>query len=74
METKEKYVKIRRLNPDKPIVVYSGSMIQQNHGEKPFGHGYVLWDVKKREALHPCHFCFDCISKYVVQLLLFYYI
>jgi hypothetical protein len=52
METKEKYVKIRRLNPDKPIVVYSGSMIQQNHGEKPFGHGYVMWDVKNRSATH----------------------
>jgi DNA repair exonuclease SbcCD ATPase subunit len=27
-------------------------MIQQNHGEKPFGHGYVLWDVKNRLADH----------------------
>ena len=52
METKETYVKVGRLNPDKPIVVYSGSMIQQNHGEKPFGHGYVLWDVKNRSATH----------------------
>jgi DNA repair exonuclease SbcCD ATPase subunit len=52
METKEKYVKIRRLNPDKPIVVYSGSMIQQNHGEKPFGHGYVLWNTENRSPTH----------------------
>tara|TARA_A100001037_G_scaffold67550_1_gene59981 strand:+ start:18927 stop:21533 length:2607 start_codon:yes stop_codon:yes gene_type:complete len=52
METKEKYVKIRRLNPSKPVVVYSGSMIQQNHGELPRGHGYVLWDVKERKPKH----------------------
>jgi len=51
-ETKEKYVKVRRLNPSKPIVVYSGSMIQQNHGELPRGHGYVLWDVKNRKPKH----------------------
>lgn len=29
-------------------MVYSGSMIQQNHGELPSGHGYVLWDLKNR--------------------------
>lgn len=52
METKETYVKMRRLNPTKPIVVYSGSMIQQNHGELPKGHGYVLWDVEKRKPNH----------------------
>ena len=32
----------------KPIVVYAGSMLQQNHGELLDGHGYLLWDVEKR--------------------------
>ena len=52
METKETYIKVKRHNANKPVVVYSGSMIQQNHGEKPKGHGYVLWDLPKREHLH----------------------
>ncbi len=52
MEDKEKYVKIKRHNSNKPVVVYSGSMIQQNHGEKPFGHGYVLWDLKNNDHVH----------------------
>ena len=51
-EIKEKYVKIKRHNQNKPIVVYSGSMIQQNHGEKPNGHGYVLWDLPTRKHTH----------------------
>lgn len=29
-------------------VAYAGSMIQQNHGELLENHGYLLWDVKKR--------------------------
>ena len=52
MDSTEKYVKITRHNPNKPIVVYSGSMIQQNHGEKPSGHGYVLWDLPTKEHTH----------------------
>ncbi len=52
MEDKESYVKIKRHNGQKPVVVYSGSMIQQNHGEKPFGHGYVLWDLRSRTHKH----------------------
>ena len=52
MEDKENYIKIKRHNGQKPVVVYSGSMIQQNHGEKPFGHGYVLWDLKSRTHTH----------------------
>ena len=30
----------------KPIVVYAGSIVQQNHGEYLENHGYLLWDVK----------------------------
>ena len=30
----------------KPIVVYAGSVVQQNHGEYLENHGYLLWDVK----------------------------
>jgi DNA repair exonuclease SbcCD nuclease subunit len=37
------------VNYNKPIIVYAGSMIQQNHGELLEGHGYVDWDVKNRE-------------------------
>lgn len=33
---------------DKPIIMYAGSMIQQNHGELLEGHGYLLWDVESR--------------------------
>lgn len=32
----------------KPIIVYCGSTIQQNHGELLEGHGYLLWDVENR--------------------------
>ena len=28
-----------------PIIVYSSSLIQQNHGELLTGHGWCLWDV-----------------------------
>jgi DNA repair exonuclease SbcCD ATPase subunit len=52
MEDKEHYIKISRHNKNKPVVVYSGSMIQQNHGEKPHGHGYVLWDIPNRQHTH----------------------
>ena len=31
-----------------PIVVYAGSLVQQNHGELLNGHGYLLWDVENR--------------------------
>ena len=27
---------------------YSGSLVQQNHGESPFGHGALLWDLEAR--------------------------
>jgi DNA repair exonuclease SbcCD ATPase subunit len=52
MEDKTTYIKVKRHNANKPVVVYSGSMIQQNHGEKPHGHGYVLWDLPKRKHTH----------------------
>lgn len=29
-------------------LVYSGSLIQQDHGENISGHGYVVWDVEKQ--------------------------
>lgn len=32
----------------KPIVVYSSSVLQQNHGELIQGHGYLLWDIPTR--------------------------
>jgi DNA repair exonuclease SbcCD ATPase subunit len=36
----------------KPCIVYAGSLIQQNHGEKLEGHGWLEWDVKKRSFTH----------------------
>ena len=32
----------------KPIVTYCGSLVQQNHGESPSGHGWYEWNVKTR--------------------------
>jgi len=29
---------------------YPGSLIQQNFGEPLFGHGYLLWDLEKKEV------------------------
>ena len=29
-------------------VVYSGSLIQQNHGENLSKHGFLLWDVESK--------------------------
>lgn len=37
-----------RVKKIKPTVVYSGSILQQNHGELLENHGYLLWDVKSR--------------------------
>jgi DNA repair exonuclease SbcCD ATPase subunit/predicted MPP superfamily phosphohydrolase len=33
---------------NKPIIVYSSSLIQQNHGETLDGHGWCLWDIPNR--------------------------
>ena len=40
----------------KPIITYAGSLIQQNHGEKLTGHGWLEWDVKNRSfEFHEVH-------------------
>ena len=31
-----------------PVVVYSSSVIQQNHGESASGHGWCLWNIPDR--------------------------
>jgi DNA repair exonuclease SbcCD ATPase subunit len=36
------------LKKKKPIIVYSSSLIQQNHGETLENHGWCLWDVPAR--------------------------
>lgn len=36
----------------KPVVVYSGSLIQQDHGEELKGHGFVYWDLKTFKFKH----------------------
>ena len=35
-----------------PAIRFSGSCIQQNHGEALLGHGFSLWDVKNRTYKH----------------------
>lgn len=37
---------------NKPVVVYAGSMIQQNHGEELKGHGFLMWDLKSKVFKH----------------------
>ncbi len=36
----------------KPVIVYAGSMIQQNHGEDLKGHGFLMWDLKRKVYKH----------------------
>lgn len=31
---------------------YPGSLVQQDFGESTYGHGFLLWDLKKRTAKH----------------------
>jgi DNA repair exonuclease SbcCD ATPase subunit len=37
----------RNAKDKKPVIVYSSSLIQQNHGEDIDNHGWCLWDVAK---------------------------
>jgi DNA repair exonuclease SbcCD ATPase subunit/DNA repair exonuclease SbcCD nuclease subunit len=39
-------------NENKPVIVYAGSMIQQNHGEELKGHGFLMWDLKRKVYKH----------------------
>ncbi len=36
------------LQESNPVIVYSSSLIQQNHGESLRNHGWCLWDVSAR--------------------------
>jgi DNA repair exonuclease SbcCD ATPase subunit/DNA repair exonuclease SbcCD nuclease subunit len=40
------------LSQSDPIIVYVGSLIQQNHGEELKGHGFVFWDLKTKIFKH----------------------
>lgn len=40
--------KFQELKNKEAPLVYSGSLIQQNHGEEVPNHGYVMWDVKSK--------------------------
>jgi DNA repair exonuclease SbcCD ATPase subunit len=44
---KRQIVQQRDKKNGKPIVVYCGSTVQQNHGEYLENHGYLLWDIEK---------------------------
>lgn len=39
-----------KLKKKKPIIKYSGSPIQMDHGESIGGHGFLEWDVPKRTS------------------------
>src|SRR5690242_16780068 len=40
----------------KPTISFVGSLIQQNHGEFPKGHGWAEWDVSSRNVkFHELH-------------------
>lgn len=36
---------------DKMSWGYSGSLIQQNHGESLLGHGFIIWDIQKKDNI-----------------------
>jgi DNA repair exonuclease SbcCD ATPase subunit/predicted MPP superfamily phosphohydrolase len=38
--------KYQVLQESNPVIVYSSSLIQQNHGESVTGHGWCLWNVE----------------------------
>lgn len=42
----------RSINYRKPVIVYPGSMIQQNHGEAVEGHGFVMWELSEQTFEH----------------------
>ena len=41
-----RYQVLQERSPGKPAVVYSSSLIQQNHGETIDNHGWCLWDMQ----------------------------
>jgi DNA repair exonuclease SbcCD nuclease subunit len=47
------------VNYNKPVILYAGSMIQQNHGEELKGHGFVFWDLKTKAFKH-----FELVNDY----------
>lgn len=49
-----KYQVLQNYDEDekKPVVLYAGSLIQQNHGETLRGHGFVYWDLKSLKYKH----------------------
>jgi len=41
---------------DDMMIVYAGSLIQQNHGEALAGHGFVEWDITMNGEVSNCQF------------------
>lgn len=41
---------VHRMQFMRPHIAYSGSLVQQNIGEAPDDHGYILWDVEARRG------------------------
>lgn len=35
-----------------PNIAYSGSLIQQHHGESLTGHGFIVWDMSTKKGTH----------------------
>ena len=41
-----RYQILQKRSENKPVIVYSSSLIQQNHGESVKGHGWCRWNVE----------------------------
>lgn len=41
--------KRQTLTYDETDIIYTGSLIQQDHGERITGHGYIIWDTETDE-------------------------
>jgi len=54
------------LSLSKPVIVYSSSLIQQNHGEASSGHGWVSWDVPART--HEFHELYNQYGYYTIDI------
>jgi DNA repair exonuclease SbcCD ATPase subunit/DNA repair exonuclease SbcCD nuclease subunit len=51
-----KHQTLQERTAGKPIIVYPGSLVQQNHGELPKGHGWCEWDLETESfKFHEVH-------------------
>jgi len=58
--------KYQILQESNPIIVYSSSLIQQNHGETVRNHGWCLWNVE--DCTHTFHELPNAYGYYTLEL------